>query len=63
MSINKKNIFHLLLKRRVIAKQKSTQKGECEVVREIKARNQDDEVRAYARFIHDTFISAVFLDN
>lgn len=46
----------------MVAKQKSTQQGECEVVREVKARNQNDEVRAYVPFIHGTFISAVFLD-
>lgn len=47
----------------MVAKQKNTQQGECEVVRErkIKARNQNDEVRAYVPFIHSTFISAVFL--
>lgn len=39
----------------MIAKQKHTQQGECEVLREIKARNQNDDVRPYVPFIQGTF--------
>lgn len=47
----------------MVAKQKSTQQGKCEVVGEIKARSWNDEVRAYVPCIYGTFISAVFLDS
>lgn len=47
----------------MVAKQKSTQQGKCEVVGEIKARSWNDEVRACVPCIYGTFISAVFLDS
>lgn len=50
-------------KRGMVAKQKSTQQGKCEVVGEIKARSWNDEVRAYVPCIYGTFISAIFLDS
>lgn len=50
-------------KRGMVAKQKSTEQGKCEVVREIKARSWNDEVRTYVPCIYGAFISAVFLDS